>query len=140
MPKAQVPPKQPSTLIAKPLRDAPFDSGRGSDYALSPDIALLPRKERKQSEQDLDPDSWKHAEARHLPVYLTPRSSAGWRDPGQVSPLVFAARRALKADLANVAAGKGFLLQGGDCAESFPNSTPTTSATRSACCCRWRWC
>jgi 3-deoxy-7-phosphoheptulonate synthase len=27
--------------------------------------------------------------------------------------------RALKADLANVAAGKGFLLQGGDCAESF---------------------
>jgi 3-deoxy-7-phosphoheptulonate synthase len=34
--------------------------------------------------------------------------------------LVFAGEaRALKADLANVAAGKGFLLQGGDCAESF---------------------
>ena len=35
-------------------------------------------------------------------------------------PLVFAGEaRALKADLAQVAAGKGFLLQGGDCAESF---------------------
>jgi 3-deoxy-7-phosphoheptulonate synthase len=34
--------------------------------------------------------------------------------------LVFAGEaRALKAELANVAAGKGFLLQGGDCAESF---------------------
>jgi hypothetical protein len=58
-----------AALIANPLRDAPFDSGRRSDYALSPVIALLPRKERKQSEQDLDPDSWKQAEARHLPVY-----------------------------------------------------------------------
>ena len=35
-------------------------------------------------------------------------------------PLVFAGEaRNLKASLAEVAAGKGFLLQGGDCAESF---------------------
>ncbi|MBA3519009.1 MAG: 3-deoxy-7-phosphoheptulonate synthase, partial [Rhizobiales bacterium] len=35
-------------------------------------------------------------------------------------PLVFAGEaRKLKADLAAVAAGKAFLLQGGDCAESF---------------------
>jgi len=35
-------------------------------------------------------------------------------------PLVFAGEaRALKAQLAEVSAGKGFLLQGGDCAESF---------------------
>jgi 3-deoxy-7-phosphoheptulonate synthase len=40
-------------------------------------------------------------------------------------PLVFAGEaRALKADLANVAAGKGFLLQGGDCAESFAEFHP----------------
>ena len=40
-------------------------------------------------------------------------------------PLVFAGEaRALKADLAEVAAGKGFLLQGGDCAESFAEFHP----------------
>ena len=67
------------------------------------------------------PDSWKHAEARHHPVYENAE------ELGQVEqtlanfpPLVFAGEaRALKADLAQVAAGKGFLLQGGDCAESF---------------------
>jgi hypothetical protein len=42
-------------------------------------------------------------------------------------------------------AGRGgrrprFLLQGGDCAESFAEFHPTTSATPCACCCRWRWC
>ena len=40
-------------------------------------------------------------------------------------PLVFAGEaRALKADLAEVAAGRGFLLQGGDCAESFAEFHP----------------
>jgi 3-deoxy-7-phosphoheptulonate synthase len=56
-------------------------------------------------------------------------------------PLVFAGEaRALKAELAKVGAGKGFLLQGGDCAESFAEFHPNTIATPSACCCRWRWC
>ena len=40
-------------------------------------------------------------------------------------PLVFAGEaRRLKAALANVAAGKAFLLQGGDCAESFAEFHP----------------
>ncbi|OAB56037.1 phospho-2-dehydro-3-deoxyheptonate aldolase [Leptolyngbya valderiana BDU 20041] len=40
-------------------------------------------------------------------------------------PLVFAGEaRKLKADLASVAAGKAFLLQGGDCAESFAEFHP----------------
>src|SRR4030095_13697593 len=40
-------------------------------------------------------------------------------------PLVFAGEaRALKAELAEVAAGRGFLLQGGDCAESFAEFHP----------------
>ncbi|MCB2058339.1 MAG: 3-deoxy-7-phosphoheptulonate synthase class II, partial [Novosphingobium sp.] len=44
---------------------------------------------------------------------------------GSFPPLVFAGEaRALKADLAEVAAGKGFLLQGGDCAESFAEFHP----------------
>jgi 3-deoxy-7-phosphoheptulonate synthase len=67
------------------------------------------------------PEGWKAREARHLPVY----DSAD--ELGQVEqtlanfpPLVFAGEaRALKADLAEVAQGRGFLLQGGDCAESF---------------------
>ena len=48
-------------------------------------------------------------------------------------PLVFAGEaRRLKADLGRVAQGQAFLLQGGDCAESFArNSTPTPSATPS---------
>lgn len=38
----------------------------------------------------------------------------------QLPPLVFAGEiRSLTQDLASVAAGKSFLLQGGDCAESF---------------------
>jgi 3-deoxy-7-phosphoheptulonate synthase len=57
-------------------------------------------------------------------------------------PLVFAGEaRRLKSLLGDVAAGKAFLLQGGDCAESFKEfASPTISATPSACCCRWRWC
>ena len=72
------------------------------------------------------PDSWKAHEARHLPVYEDQADLA--RVEGTLShfpPLVFAGEaRALKADLAEVAAGRGFLLQGGDCAESFAEFHP----------------
>jgi len=44
---------------------------------------------------------------------------------GSYPPLVFAGEaRELKADLAKVAAGESFLLQGGDCAESFAEFHP----------------
>ena len=67
------------------------------------------------------PDSWKHAEARHHPVYENAEELGRVEQTlANFPPLVFAGEaRALKADLAQVAAGKGFLLQGGDCAESF---------------------
>jgi 3-deoxy-7-phosphoheptulonate synthase len=72
------------------------------------------------------PDSWKAQEARHLPVYGDAQKL------GEVEatltkfpPLVFAGEaRELKKDLAEVAAGRGFLLQGGDCAESFAEFHP----------------
>ena len=72
------------------------------------------------------PDGWKAQEARHLPAY---RDSAKLGEVeatlAKFPPLVFAGEaRALKAELANVAAGKGFLLQGGDCAESFAEFHP----------------
>ena len=58
------------------------------------------------------PDGWKAHEARHLPVY---DDSAKLREVEETlakfPPLVFAGEaRALKHDLAEVAAGKGFLL------------------------------
>ncbi|WP_374412425.1 class II 3-deoxy-7-phosphoheptulonate synthase [Novosphingobium colocasiae] len=68
-----------------------------------------------------NPESWKAQEARHLPDYgdLEQLSAVEAR-LATFPPLVFAGEaRALKADLAEVAAGRGFLLQGGDCAESF---------------------
>jgi len=72
------------------------------------------------------PETWQSREARHLPVY--PDAAALGKVLGTLTtfpPLVFAGEaRALKADLAQVAAGKGFLLQGGDCAESFAEFHP----------------
>jgi 3-deoxy-7-phosphoheptulonate synthase len=72
------------------------------------------------------PDSWTASEARHLPAYPDAAALAKVTDTlTGFPPLVFAGEaRALKADLAEVAAGKGFLLQGGDCAESFAEFHP----------------
>jgi 3-deoxy-7-phosphoheptulonate synthase len=72
------------------------------------------------------PDSWKQAEARQLP---------SWPDAAELSdveatlatypPLVFAGEaRNLKAELAKATDGRAFLLQGGDCAESFAEFHP----------------
>lgn len=74
------------------------------------------------------PESWKSKPAKHMPTY---------QDPAQVDsvvsklrnypPLVFAGEaRALKKTLGEVAQGHGFLLQGGDCAESFAEFHPIT--------------
>lgn len=72
------------------------------------------------------PDSWKSKEARHLPTY--PNADALAASEALLAtypPLVFAGEaRDLTADLAKVAAGKAFLLQGGDCAESFAEFHP----------------
>ena len=72
------------------------------------------------------PDSWKRHEARHLPVYDDAAALAEAESTmANFPPLVFAGEaRALKAQLAEVAAGKSFLLQGGDCAESFAEFHP----------------
>jgi 3-deoxy-7-phosphoheptulonate synthase len=67
------------------------------------------------------PDSWRSKPILQVPDYpdqklLTEVESQLATFP----PLVFAGEaRALKRSLARVAAGEAFLLQGGDCAESF---------------------
>ncbi len=67
------------------------------------------------------PDSWRNSPVQQLPDYPdqaalqeVEKTLAGY------PPLVFAGEaRKLKKSLAKVAAGDAFLLQGGDCAESF---------------------
>jgi 3-deoxy-7-phosphoheptulonate synthase len=67
------------------------------------------------------PDSWRSRPAKQLPEYPDPAALAQVeRQLATFPPLVFAGEaRNLKQALARVAAGNAFLLQGGDCAESF---------------------
>ncbi len=76
--------------------------------------------------QTWTPDSWTAHEARQLPTYPDADALKCATDTlANFPPLVFAGEaRSLTADLAQVAAGKGFLLQGGDCAESFAEFHP----------------
>ena len=71
--------------------------------------------------QKWSPQSWRSQPIRQVPVY--PDAAALEAVEAKLRthpPLVFAGEaRKLKASLAQVAAGKAFLLQGGDCAESF---------------------
>jgi 3-deoxy-7-phosphoheptulonate synthase len=76
--------------------------------------------------QKWTPESWRKSEARQLPTYPDAAALASAEaELRNYPPLVFAGEaRALQADLAEVAAGKAFLLQGGDCAESFAEFHP----------------
>ena len=76
--------------------------------------------------QTWTPDSWTKCEAKHLPRYEDGEALAATEGVlANFPPLVFAGEaRELKAELAEVAAGHGFLLQGGDCAESFAEFHP----------------
>jgi len=67
------------------------------------------------------PASWRQHEGRQMPDYRDAQAlAAAEAQLAMLPPLVFAGEaRNLKADLAKVAAGEAFLLQGGDCAESF---------------------
>ena len=67
------------------------------------------------------PESWKNHPALQMPEYPDAAKLRQVEESlGRQPPLVFAGEvRALTDQLANVADGKAFLLQGGDCAESF---------------------
>jgi len=72
------------------------------------------------------PQSWQDKPIRQVPTYPDPAALA--RVLGQLKthpPLVFAGEaRNLMASLGQAAEGKAFLLQGGDCAESFAEFHP----------------
>ena len=76
--------------------------------------------------QNWQPDTWRDLPARQMPDYPDPAALAEVEATlGNFPPLVFAGEaRSLKARLAEVADGRAFLLQGGDCAESFAEFHP----------------
>ncbi len=67
------------------------------------------------------PDSWRHKPIQQVPDYPDLQAlNDVEKQLGTFPPLVFAGEaRSLKKQLARVADGQAFLLQGGDCAESF---------------------
>lgn len=67
------------------------------------------------------PDSWRGKPIQQVPAYADAEALASVEAQlAGFPPLVFAGEaRKLKRTLAKVAAGEAFLLQGGDCAESF---------------------
>jgi 3-deoxy-7-phosphoheptulonate synthase len=72
------------------------------------------------------PDSWRGLPIRQVPGYSDEAALARVEETlHRFPPLVFAGEaRRLKERLAAVAAGRAFLLQGGDCAESFAEFHP----------------
>ena len=67
------------------------------------------------------PNSWRNKPIKQVPTYPDQAAVESVEERLRTyPPLVFAGEaRKLKRQLSEVAAGKGFLLQGGDCAESF---------------------
>ncbi|MBI2570503.1 MAG: 3-deoxy-7-phosphoheptulonate synthase class II [Candidatus Schekmanbacteria bacterium] len=72
------------------------------------------------------PDTWRRKPIRQVPSYPDPTALCVVEERLRgFPPLVFAGEaRRLKRMLADVARGKAFLLQGGDCAESFGEFHP----------------
>jgi 3-deoxy-7-phosphoheptulonate synthase len=75
---------------------------------------------------DWSPNSWRSKDIRQVPEYPDQDVLASVEaELRTYPPLVFAGEaRRLREGLADVAAGRAFLLQGGDCAESFAEFHP----------------
>lgn len=85
------------------------------------DASPLPAAHPAPAPSAWRPDSWRTRPARQLPHYPDAAAlDAACSQLRSFPPLVIANEvQALRAQLAQVAAGHAFLLQGGDCAESF---------------------
>ena len=71
-------------------------------------------------------NSWRNSPVKHIPKYEDEQElTMVLKKISSFPPLVFAGEtRSLKESLAQVSEGKAFLLQGGDCAESFVEFHP----------------
>ena len=83
-------------------------------------------------------DSWKTLPIKQQPEYHDAAAVAEVAaELGALPPLVFAGEvDTLKARLADAASGRAFLLQGGDCAETFAGATASPrrpGVRRSSC-------
>jgi len=78
------------------------------------------------------PSSWQGLPASQQPVYADPvKVAAVVSQLAQLPPLVTSwETETLKAQLADAAEGRRFLLQGGDCAESFEDCTSSAIASK----------
>lgn len=79
---------------------------------------MLQKKERKWS-----PDSWREFPAKQMPAYQDEQElKRSFKELKNYPPLVTSWEvLALKRQIAEAAKGNAFLLQGGDCAETFEN-------------------
>src|SRR5690348_7461620 len=96
--------------------DAGFGDNESARQMMAEDMA-----------RDWSPSSWRAKPALHIPSdYPDMRKlDAVEKQLSTYPPLVFAGEaRTLTKRLAEVAEGKAFLLQGGDCAESFKEFHP----------------
>jgi len=67
-----------------------------------------------------EPGSWRKLTALQQPTWDKGEMQKVFEELSQVPPLVFAGEiRSLRSSIANVENGEGFILQAGDCAESF---------------------
>lgn len=99
---------QPVRAIAEPATRQQPSVQNGAAPQASPEDAWAP-------------DSWKRYKAWQQPNYPNQAElESSVEDIARMPPLVFAGEaRNLQARLAQCAAGEAFMLQGGDCAESF---------------------
>jgi 3-deoxy-7-phosphoheptulonate synthase len=93
---------------------------------MPPMVERPPTAECCDMTETWSPDSWRGLPIRQVPGYPDDAALASVEETlHRFPPLVFAGEaRRLKERLAAVAAGKAFLLQGGDCAESFAEFHP----------------
>jgi 3-deoxy-7-phosphoheptulonate synthase len=112
-------------------RAASMDEDRGQPYEISGGAGshrLYPRPDLKEGvlPQSWSPSSWRDKPIKQVPQYPDTAALAAVETRLRTyPPLVFAGEaRNLTAALAQVADGKAFLLQGGDCAESFAEFHP----------------
>lgn len=91
-------------------------------------MAVLERAKSDSRHSEWSPESWRRKPARQLPEYPDVTTLAQVEEQlRRYPPLVFAGEaRRLQTALAKVAEGKAFLLQGGDCAESFAEFHPNS--------------
>ena len=93
--------------------------------------------------QAWSPSSWRSRPVEQAPTYPDEAALAAVeRQIAGFPPLVFAGEaRKLKRSLGEVAAGRAFLLQGGDCAEAFAeHAADTIRDSASGSFCRWPSC